>query len=46
MKFVREIPIDKLTDAVYTQIVGMGFVIKWKTDSIEVWADCTEEAVI
>lgn len=45
MKFVREIPIDKLTDADYNKIVAMGFIIKWKDASIEVWADCTEGAI-
>jgi hypothetical protein len=46
MKFIREIPIDRLTDETYNNILAMGFIVKWKGESIEVWADCTPEEAV
>jgi hypothetical protein len=39
MTFIREIPIDKVTDKVYIELSNFGFVLVWREESIEVWAD-------
>jgi hypothetical protein len=36
--FVREISIEKLTDAILLDYVQRGFEVVWKEDSIEIWA--------
>lgn len=37
-KFIREIPIDKVTQAVIDRLDQFGFTLVYKEDSIEVWA--------
>ena len=44
MKFVREIPADRLDDKIVLELTNFGFVLVWKEDSLEVWADCVEQA--
>lgn len=39
MVFLREIPIEKLTDQVMATYEHGQFVLKWKEDSVEVWVD-------
>lgn len=36
--FIREIPIDKLTDKIVTDYETRGFKLVYKEDSVEVWA--------
>ncbi len=36
--FIREIPIEKLTDAMVTDYEVRGFELVYKEDSVEVWA--------
>ena len=36
--FIREIPIDRLTDAILNDYIARGFEIVWTDNSIEVWA--------
>ena len=36
--FIREIPINKLTDEILNDYIKRGFEIVWKEESIEVWA--------
>lgn len=43
MRFIREIPIDKITDKVFIELTNFVFVLVWKEASIEVWADMTSE---
>lgn len=38
MKFLREIPESKITQAVINNLEQWGFTLIWKTDSVEVWA--------
>jgi len=38
MTFIREIPIDKVTDKIYLELHNFGFVLVWREESIEVWA--------
>jgi len=40
MKFLREIPIERLTDIIVNDLTNYGFVLVWKESSIEIWADC------
>jgi hypothetical protein len=44
MKFVREISLDFITDKVVNDLTNFGFVLVWKDSSLEVWADCVEQA--
>ena len=37
--FVREIPIDKLTDKELAYFEKQGYTIEWKEESVEVWAE-------
>lgn len=43
MKFVREISLDFITDKVVNDLSNYGFILIWKRDSLEVWADCVEQ---
>jgi hypothetical protein len=43
MKFVREIPTANITDKLVLELTNFGFVLVWKEDSIEVYADCSVE---
>lgn len=36
--FIREVPIERITDAMVKDYEARGFEIVWKEDSIEVWA--------
>ncbi len=36
--FVREIPIERLTDAIIDSYEKRGFEIIWKEESVEIWA--------
>lgn len=36
--FVREIPIDRLTDKELAYFEKQGYEIEWKEDSVEIWA--------
>jgi len=36
--FIREIPLDKLTDAMLKDYELRGFEIVWLVDSVEIWA--------
>jgi hypothetical protein len=36
--FIREVPIDRLTDKEMEYFEKQGYEIVWKEDSIEVWA--------
>ena len=38
MTFLREIPIQNITDTVVNNLTNFGFVLVWKEASIEVWA--------
>ena len=44
MQFLREIPAENLTDEKLAALEKVGYVLKWKDDSVEVWAN-TSEAV-
>ncbi len=44
MKFIREIPIEKVTAEVL-KLESLGFVFKWTSDSVEVWAADTVDTV-
>lgn len=44
MKFVREIPVENINDLVINELTNFGFVLVWKNDSVEVWADYVEQA--
>lgn len=37
MKFLREIPIDKINDIVINNLEQEGFTLVWREDSIEVY---------
>ncbi len=37
--FIREIPIEKLTDAIIKDYEARGFEIVYKEDSVEIWAN-------
>ncbi len=39
MKFVREIPIDRIKNDIF-DLEQFGFTLIWLVDSVEVWADC------
>jgi hypothetical protein len=39
MSFIREIPVKNITDVVVNELTNFGFVLIWKEDSIEVWAN-------
>lgn len=42
MKFLREIPIDKITNNLL-DLEQEGFTLVWKQDSIEIWYEMTPE---
>lgn len=44
MKFIREIPINKLEQKEINNLEQFGFVLVWTNDSVEVWADAVEQA--
>lgn len=39
MKFVREIPIEKIVDKLVNDLEQDGFTLVWKEDSLEIWAE-------
>ncbi len=39
MKFIREIPESKVTQAVVNNLEQEGFTLVYTRDSIEIWAD-------
>lgn len=39
MKFLREIPLANVTQAVLNNLEQFGFTLVYKMDSIEVWAE-------
>lgn len=38
MKFVREIPLERITNEVW-DLEQFGFTLVWKADSLEIWAE-------
>ncbi len=36
--FIREIPVNKITDELVQEYEAKGYKIVYKTDSIEIWA--------
>jgi len=42
MRFLREIPAVNINDNVINDLSNYGFVLVWKEDSVEVWAESTE----
>lgn len=38
-KFVREIPMSRITDKAVNDLEQFGFTLVWKEDSLEVWAN-------
>lgn len=38
MRFLREIPEDHLTQQLLNDLEQQGYILKWTSDSIEVWA--------
>ncbi len=38
MKFIREIPEEKITDAILN-LEQEGFTLVWREDSVELWAE-------
>lgn len=39
MKFIREIPVNKITDKLILELEQFGFTLIWRPDSIEVWCE-------
>lgn len=39
MSFIREIPVDKITDKSINDLEQFGFTLVWKEDSVEVWCE-------
>ena len=37
MKFIREIPVEKITNEVFN-LEQYGFTLIWTNDSVEIWA--------
>lgn len=37
MKFIREIPIDKIADGVILELHNFGFVLVWKKTCLQIW---------
>ncbi len=37
LTFIREIPADRITDAVLADYEKRGFILVWKEDSVEIW---------
>lgn len=38
MKFIREIPLENVTETIINRLDQFGFTLVYKEDSIEVWA--------
>lgn len=39
MTFIREIPTERITDAIIKDYEARGFTIIWKEDSVEIWVE-------
>lgn len=39
LTFIREISADRLTDKMVKEYEERGFILKYKDDSVEVWAE-------
>lgn len=39
MKFVREIPIEKIVDKLVNDLEQDGFTLIWREDSLEIWVE-------
>jgi hypothetical protein len=45
MKFIREASLDSLTPEILLELVEKGFILKYKGDTIEIWADVSPDAI-
>lgn len=45
MRFVREIPENRITERSINDLEQYGFTLIWKQDSVEVWADAAVKQV-
>lgn len=46
MKFIREIPLDKVIQSQIDQLHQFGFTLVYKEDSIEVWAQVKDSDIL
>lgn len=44
MRFVREVSKEKITADQIKGLIADGFILKYKENTIEIWADCTPDA--
>jgi hypothetical protein len=45
MRFIREVPLKNLTDKIKEDLIKEGYKLIFKTDSVEIWADCSPDAI-
>lgn len=45
MRFIREIPLENLTSEIILNLLSQGFILLYGFDSVEIWVDCTPEAI-
>lgn len=45
MRFIREIPENRIVDRTINDLEQSGLTLVWKRDSVEVWAECMDTAV-
>ncbi len=45
MRFVREIPENKLVQTTINDLEQHGFTLVWKHDSLEIWAEVADTAL-
>lgn len=43
MGFLREVPVENITDKLILSLEQEGFTLIWLKDSVEIWGDMTEE---
>ncbi len=45
MRFIREIPENRIVDRTINDLEQSGLTLVWKRDSVEVWAECMDTTV-
>jgi hypothetical protein len=44
MRFLREMPLNRVTPEQIAELLATGYKLIYKEDSIEIWADVTPDA--